>query len=237
MSANDRCQEALDALDAGAPLPEAETRAAVREWLEDGVDGVSFPPHALVAAIRDEPADMWREDGSLILPDLRDMIRQLITDLDTARATGVIFTYGAVQQRLRDALSYTVPTSAPEPVNPSREDVERLLAHHWPSDAVTCYDHEPTSSRPCWCCKCGAHNLTIGWIAHVAADLDALLLGRSEAVVKAEALREFADTRGVNVGDEDSYWWDGYRQAQRECLHDALTRAARIEREGSWPTR
>lgn len=68
--------------------------------------------------------------------------------------------------------------------------------------------------------------------AQVHATL-ALLPGRSEAVVKAEALREFADTRGVNVGDEDSYWWDGYRQAQRECLHDALTRSARIEREGS----
>ena len=28
--------------------------------------------------------------------------------------------------------------------------------------------------------------------------------GRSEAEIKAEALREFADTRGVNIGDEDA---------------------------------
>ena len=52
--------------------------------------------------------------------------------------------------------------------------------------------------------------------------------GRSEAEVKAEALREFADTRGVHVGDEDDEWWRGYRQAQRECLHAAAAAADRI---------
>jgi len=52
--------------------------------------------------------------------------------------------------------------------------------------------------------------------------------GRSEGEIKAEALREFADTRGVNVGDEDDDWWRGYRQAQRECLQDALKAAARV---------
>ena len=53
-------------------------------------------------------------------------------------------------------------------------------------------------------------------------------LADAEAKVVAarrEALLAFADTRGVNVGDEDGEWWQGYRQAQRECLHDA-TKAA-----------
>jgi hypothetical protein len=45
------------------------------------------------------------------------------------------------------------------------------------------------------------------------------------------ALRRFADTRGVQVGDEDDEWWQGYRQAQRECLHDASDAADRIEAE------
>lgn len=45
------------------------------------------------------------------------------------------------------------------------------------------------------------------------------------------ALRRFADTLGVNVGDEDDEWWQGYRQAQRECLHDASDAADRIEAE------
>lgn len=48
---------------------------------------------------------------------------------------------------------------------------------------------------------------------------------RSENEVKAEALREFADTLGVDIGDEDGDWWRGYRQAQREALHAAVRRA------------
>ena len=43
---------------------------------------------------------------------------------------------------------------------------------------------------------------------------------------KAEVLREFADTLGVNVGDEDNEWWSGYRQGQREALRKAVDRAA-----------
>ena len=35
---------------------------------------------------------------------------------------------------------------------------------------------------------------------------------------RVEAL---TDSRGVNVGDDDSEWWQGYRQAQRECWYDA----------------
>lgn len=50
-------------------------------------------------------------------------------------------------------------------------------------------------------------------------------IAKHEQEVRAHALREFADTRGVNVGDEDDEWWKGYRQAQRECLRDAVARA------------
>lgn len=52
-------------------------------------------------------------------------------------------------------------------------------------------------------------------------------LKRRLAVGCADALREFADSRGVNVGNEDDEWWRGYRQAQRECLHDATNAADR----------
>ena len=48
-------------------------------------------------------------------------------------------------------------------------------------------------------------------------------------MAKARALvRDFADSRGVNVGDEDGDWWRGYRQAQREALMDASELAARV---------
>ena len=48
---------------------------------------------------------------------------------------------------------------------------------------------------------------------------------RIKAAARREALLAFADTRGVNVGDEDTEWWQGYRQAQRECLRDATDAA------------
>ena len=73
-------------------------------------------------------------------------------------------------------------------------------------------------------------------LAHCVAALDAEAVGgvpgRSEAEIKAEALREFADTRGVNIDDEDDDWWRGYRQAQRECLRDAIEAAARLVADG-----
>jgi predicted nuclease with TOPRIM domain len=37
--------------------------------------------------------------------NLQDQIQQLITDLDTARTDGHIYTYGQVQERLREMLS------------------------------------------------------------------------------------------------------------------------------------
>ena len=61
------------------------------------------------------------------------------------------------------------------------------------------------------------------------AELEATLAARDARFAreaKAEALREFADSRGVNVGDEDDAWWRGYRQAQREALQDATTAAS-----------
>lgn len=47
-----------------------------------------------------------------------------------------------------------------------------------------------------------------------------------------EALRRFADSRGINVGDEDDDYWRGYRQAQRECLRDAIDLAERAATPG-----
>lgn len=45
--------------------------------------------------------------------------------------------------------------------------------------------------------------------------------GQRERERWVTAVTKFADERGVNVGDEDSEWWQGYRQAQRECWYDA----------------
>lgn len=63
------------------------------------------------------------------------------------------------------------------------------------------------------------------------AQFDRWLVARDRKIA-AEALRDFADTLGVNVGDEDDEWWRGYRQGQREALHKASDRADRIERGG-----
>lgn len=55
----------------------------------------------------------------------------------------------------------------------------------------------------------------------LASDWLADLLAAERRKGAEEALREFADSRGVNDGDDDSKWWQGHRQAQRECLRDA----------------
>lgn len=62
----------------------------------------------------------------------------------------------------------------------------------------------------------------------VEAVVERIIAARVQSA-KAKELREFADTRGVNVGDEDDEWWRGYRQAQRECLHAAADLADRID--------
>lgn len=68
--------------------------------------------------------------------------------------------------------------------------------------------------------------------------VERIIAARVAAAVAAERertagiLQQFADTRGVNVGDVDDDWWRGYRQAQRECLHDAAELTARIARAG-----
>jgi len=51
----------------------------------------------------------------------------------------------------------------------------------------------------------------------------------------AEEVQEWADRRGVNVGDGDGPWWDGYRQAQREALMDAQDLARHVAREHGTP--
>jgi hypothetical protein len=55
-------------------------------------------------------------------------------------------------------------------------------------------------------------------------------LAERDARVRAEAVRAFGATLGVNVGDEDDEWWRGYRQGQREALHAARKHADAIER-------
>lgn len=111
------------------------------------------------------------------------------------------------------------PSSALRPVpaagEAATEDVvERAAEVMW--DA-TCDDGMRAAMRP-------------DLMAMARALAAANLLASPDAIrqAKAEALREFADTRGVNVGDEDDEWWSGYRQAQRECLHAAAAAADRI---------
>ena len=36
-----------------------------------------------------------------------------------------------------------------------------------------------------------------------------------------EKVRDWVNRRGVYAGDEDSEWWDGYRQAEREVMLSA----------------
>lgn len=55
-------------------------------------------------------------------------------------------------------------------------------------------------------------------------------LAERDARVRADGVRAFGDTLGVNVGDEDDEWWRGYRQGQREALHAAQKHADAIER-------
>lgn len=49
--------------------------------------------------------------------------------------------------------------------------------------------------------------------------------------VRAEAVRSARDELGVYVGDEDSDWWDGYRNGQRRQNTALGEYADRIERE------
>ena len=74
-------------------------------------------------------------------------------------------------------------------------------------------------------------------LAHTAGREEALAMFRMRALVKKPDLtdadevrrlrsdlkkvRDWMDRRGVYVGDEDSEWWDGYRQAQRVVMLSA----------------
>lgn len=66
------------------------------------------------------------------------------------------------------------------------------------------------------------------WLKRADALLASLALARLIRERQAEALSAFADTRGVNVDDQESEWMRGYRQAQRECFHDAVRQALAI---------
>ena len=54
---------------------------------------------------------------------------------------------------------------------------------------------------------------------------------RMIAKVRAEAIRSARDELGVYVGDEDSDWWDGYRNGQRRQNTALGEYADRIEKE------
>lgn len=66
--------------------------------------------------------------------------------------------------------------------------------------------------------------------SETAAQFDRMI---SEVERKAaeKALTKFADLLGVNAGDEDSEWWQGYRQGQRNALRMATKAAAAYRRE------
>ena len=71
MSLNDRCQEALDALQSGASINHPEVRQLVASVLQDGADGTHFPEgiHEAAHAIRHQPPTKPRvrlnADGTL----------------------------------------------------------------------------------------------------------------------------------------------------------------------------
>lgn len=56
-------------------------------------------------------------------------------------------------------------------------------------------------------------------------------LAEHDRQVKLAVLRGFAGSLGVNVGDEDSDYWQGYRNGQRQALRKANDDIDRIEKE------
>ncbi|QIK82415.1 hypothetical protein [Sanguibacter sp. HDW7] len=159
--------------------------------------------HALVADLRAATSPAWDEDTvtEVVAGILRDSPSGYAAD---RCACGWVYTGldGDLDQHVATHILAVVRRHLP--VRPGRETIARaILARYSSFDPLSAYG-----------------------IADAVLDL---LPGESRATVQAEALREFADTRGVNVGDDDDEWWRGYRQAQRECLHDASARADRLE--------
>ena len=74
-------------------------------------------------------------------------------------------------------------------------------------------------------------------LAHTAGREEALAMFRMRSLVKQpdltdtdevrrlrgdlEKVRDWVNRRGVYAGDEDSEWWDGYRQAERGVMLSA----------------
>ena len=65
----------------------------------------------------------------------------------------------------------------------------------------------------------------------ILATAPAGALREHDAKVRAKAVRDARDELGVYVGDEDSEWWDGYRNGQRRQNTALGEYADRIERE------
>lgn len=65
----------------------------------------------------------------------------------------------------------------------------------------------------------------------ILATAPADALREHDAKVRAKAVRDARDEMGVYVGDEDSEWWDGYRNGQRRQNTALGEYADRIERE------
>lgn len=62
------------------------------------------------------------------------------------------------------------------------------------------------------------HARTMARLSKVEGEL---VFANAQLVALRDAVREYADSRGVNIGDDDDEWWKGYRNAQRVALHDA----------------
>lgn len=88
------------------------------------------------------------------------------------------------------------------------------------------YDGDPTHHRgmcnECDSVRCDAYPGACTAHALAAAGL---LATRTEAEIKAEALREFADELAAIAREGNDDWWRGYEQAQLEAEEAAVRRA------------